>query len=397
MLRKIFKNIGPATLVTAAFVGPGTITVCTLAGAQFGYSLLWAMLLSIIATIILQEMAARLGLVTQKGLPELMNSSVPSKFLRFILMGLVLLAIAVGNAAYEAGNISGGSLGLEAIFGKQWCFPTLVGLMAFILLWTGSYKILERVLMGLVVLMGVSFIATAIAIGPELGPLIQGLLIPKIQSANFVTVVALVGTTVVPYNLFLHAALVKEKWNNTSDLRAVRMDTIISVVLGGLVSMAVIVAASALQGSSLENAVDLASALEPVYGTWATYVFSIGILAAGITSAITAPLAAAYVVKGFAGWNGGLKDFRFKAVWIIILVLGVVFSSLGWKPIKVIQLAQVANGLLLPIIALILVWLVNLKLLGRYRNNIWLNLAAIVTVGIALALGIKTLIKVFQG
>ncbi len=395
MLNKLFKNIGPATLIAAAFVGPGTVTICTLAGANYGYSLLWAMLLSIFATIILQEMAARLGLITGKGLPEILRGAISNKIIRITLIILVLAAIVVGNTAYEAGNLSGGVLGLQIIFGEQWYFPLLLGLIAFGLLFYGNYKVLEKVLISLVVIMGVSFIATAVAIGPDITEIFKGLLTPEINSNNILTIVGLIGTTVVPYNLFLHASLVSEKWNNRTDLSAVRKDTIISVVLGGLVSMSIIIAATALQGQQVSNGAALATALEPIYGSWATYVFSIGILAAGITSAITAPLAAAYVVKGCLGWKGNMKSWSFRAVWMFILIVGIVFSSIGLKPLDIITFAQIANGLLLPIIAILLLWLVNQKLLGSFSNNLWQNIIAFIVILIAIGLGAKTLFKVF--
>ncbi|WP_339685528.1 Nramp family divalent metal transporter [uncultured Nonlabens sp.] len=396
MFRNLFKNIGPATLIAAAFVGPGTVTVCTLAGANYGYSLLWALLLSIFATIILQEMAARLGLITGKGLPEILRSAISNKIIRVTLIVLVLAAIAVGNTAYEAGNLSGGVLGLQTIFGAQWYFPLLLGAIAFALLFYGNYKVLEKVLISLVVIMGASFIATAIAIGPDFKEVFQGLFTPQINSDNILTIVGLIGTTVVPYNLFLHASLVSEKWNMPSDLSAVRKDTVISVVLGGLVSMAIIIAATALQGTEVAGGAALASALEPVYGSWATYVFSVGILAAGITSAITAPLAAAYVVKGCLGWKGNMKSWSFRGVWIFILVIGVLFSSIGLKPLDIITFAQIANGLLLPIIAILLLWLVNQKLLGPFQNKLWQNIMAVIVILIAVILGAKTLLKVFE-
>ncbi|WP_292889404.1 Nramp family divalent metal transporter [Nonlabens sp.] len=396
MFRNLFKNIGPATLIAAAFVGPGTVTICTLAGANYGYSLLWALVLSIFATIILQEMAARLGLITGKGLPEILRSAISNKIIRTSLIVLVLAAIAVGNAAYEAGNISGGVLGLQTIFGAHWYFPLLLGTIAFGLLFYGNYKVLEKVLITMVVLMGASFIATAAAIGPDYKEVFQGLFTPQINSDNILTIVGLIGTTVVPYNLFLHASLVSEKWNLPSDLSAVRKDTVISVALGGLVSMAIIIAATALQGTEVAGGAALASALEPVYGSWATYVFSVGILAAGITSAITAPLAAAYVVKGCLGWKGTMKSWSFRGVWIFILVIGVLFSSIGLKPLDIITFAQIANGLLLPIIAILLLWLVNQKLLGSFQNKIWQNIMAVIVLLIAVILGVKTLLKVFE-
>lgn len=396
MLRKLFNNIGPGTLVAAAFIGPGTVTVCTVAGANYGYSLLWAMLLSIFATIVLQEMAARLGLITGKGLPEIMKSTISNKPIRMTLIILVLAAIAVGNTAYEAGNISGGVLGLNIMFGQQWYFPSLLGIVAFGLLFLGNYKILEKVLITLVVIMGLSFIVTAIAIGPDLAQIVKGLFKPQINNDNILTIVGLIGTTVVPYNLFLHASLVSEKWNHKEDLSAVRRDTIINVFLGGMVSICIIIAATTLQTSSVSSGASIAQALEPVFGAASTYIFSIGILAAGITSAITAPLAAAYVVKGCLGWQGTMKSWSFRAVWITILLIGVLFSSIGFKPLDIITFAQVANGILLPVIAILLFWLVNQKLLGNYQNKTWQNILVIIVINIALILGVKTLLKVFE-
>ncbi|MCD6542969.1 MAG: divalent metal cation transporter, partial [Flavobacteriaceae bacterium] len=114
-MKNLFKNIGPATLIAAAFIGPGTVTLCSIAGVEFGYYLLWAMLLSIIATIVLQEMAARLGIITQKGLSEVLRNEIKNPVFRVFSMILVISAIVIGNAAYEAGNISGGVLGLSTI------------------------------------------------------------------------------------------------------------------------------------------------------------------------------------------------------------------------------------------------------------------------------------------
>jgi len=177
-------------------------------------------------------------------------------------------------------------------------------------------------------------------------------------------------------------------------LKYVRWDTIISVVLGGIVSIAIIIAATGLQGQEISSPADLARSLEPVYGSWSTYIFSIGIIAAGITSAITAPLAAAYVVQGCLGWDKSLKNWRFRAVWMLVLGIGILFSSIGFKPLQVITFAQVANGLLLPIMALILLWLVNTSILGKFKNNIFLNVVAIGVVLITLFLGAKTIASV---
>ncbi len=394
----MFKKIGPGVLVAAAFIGPGTVTACTLAGVSFGYALLWAMLLSVIATLVLQEMAARLGIVTQKGLAEVIKAALPNKVSKYLVLGLILSAIVLGNAAYEAGNIGGATLGLEALFGTKFSnfYPLVIGVLAFVLLYIGNYKILERVLVSLVILMSLSFLVTAIITKPNMIGILKGLLVPSIPQDSILTIIALVGTTVVPYNLFLHASLVSEKWKHIDDLNTARKDTFIAIALGGLVSMAVIVAASTIKGGEISSALDLAKGLEPLYGDSAKYFMGIGLFAAGITSAITAPLAAAYVVNSCFGWQAGLKDFKFRSVWIFILGLGVFFLSFDIKPIEIIKFAQVANGILLPFIAIFLLWVVNkTAVLGKYKNTVFQNMMGIIIISLSVLLGLRSILKVF--
>ncbi|WP_159947077.1 Nramp family divalent metal transporter [Polaribacter septentrionalilitoris] len=406
MIKKWFKNIGPGTLVAAAFIGPGTVTICTLAGVNFGFNLLWAMLLSIIATIVLQEMAARLGIISQKGLSEVVREEVNNPFFKQFITLLILAAVVVGNASYEAGNISGGILGLETILGKHTIdfgsvslnvMSLLIGIVAFMLLYIGNYKFLEKALVTLVLLMSISFLITAIITKPNVLDILNGLFFPKFPERSILTIIGLVGTTVVPYNLFLHASLVKERWSKKEDLSLAKKDTLISIVLGGLVSMAIIVSAAAIQTTNITNAADLAKGLAPLYGEFAKYFLALGLFAAGITSAITAPLAAAYVAKGCLGWKVGLKSKKFRIVWMSILFLGVLFSSIGIKPIEIIKFAQVANGMLLPIIAGILLWIMNKKsVLGKFINSKTQNILGVVILAITIFLGVKGILKVFN-
>ncbi|WP_346882191.1 Nramp family divalent metal transporter [uncultured Algibacter sp.] len=406
MIKNWLKNIGPGPLVAAAFIGPGTVTVCTLAGVDFGFALLWAMVLSVIATIVLQEMSARLGIISQKGLSEVIRSEIKNPVFKVLAIILILSAIVVGNAAYEAGNISGGVLGLETIIGNQSIaisgyslnlLSLLIGIIAFALLYIGNYKVLEKVLVSLVILMSLAFLLTAIITKPNIYELLKGAFVPKFPDGSLLMVIALIGTTVVPYNLFLHASLVKEKWYNSKDLKYARKDTLIAVVLGGLVSMCIIVSAASIQKLDIHNASDLAKGLEPLFGSFAKYFLGLGLFAAGITSAITAPLAAAYVASGCLGWQGGLRSKKFRSVWIFILILGVLFSSLNIKPIDIIRFAQVANGVLLPIIAGFLIWIMNKSsILGVHKNNLKQNIFGSVILLISILLSVATLSKVFQ-
>ncbi len=306
-MKNPFRNIGPGILVAAAFIGPGTVTVCTLAGVQFGFALLWALTVSIVATIVLQETSARIGLVTQKGLSQVLRDELKNPVLRKFILALVLVAIVFGNAAYEAGNISGGVLGIQ-LAGVEGVFAVggisinvlslLLGMLAFFLLFLGNYKILERILLSLVILMSCSFIITAILTQPDWELIVKSALSPKLKTDQLFTVIALVGTTVVPYNLFLHASLVNQKWKDKNDLKYARTDTYLAIILGGFVSMCVVIAAAAIPGEKVDGLTGLAKSLTPLYGEWANYFIALGLFAAGLTSAITAPLAAAYVAEG---------------------------------------------------------------------------------------------------
>lgn len=393
----MLKKIGPGVLVAAAFIGPGTVTACTLAGVKFGYALLWAMFLSIIATVVLQEMAARLGIITQKGLADVIKSELKTKWIRHLVIGIILGAIVIGNAAYEAGNIGGATLGLEAIFGTDHLtyYPVIIGLCAFMLLYIGNYKLLEKVLVSLVILMSLSFVVTAIITKPNLVQIAKGLFVPTVPKDGILAIIALVGTTVVPYNLFLHASLVSEKWKSPEDLKSVRNDTYISIALGGVVSMCIIIAATTIQGETINNVMDLAKGLQPLYGNAAKYFMGVGLFAAGVTSAITAPLAAAYVANSCFGWKVGLKHFKFKLVWMIILGVGVGFLFFGYTPIEIIKFAQVANGILLPLIAVFLLWVVNkAAVMGKNKNTTIQNIAGLLIIGLAVILGLKSIFKV---
>lgn len=399
-------SIGPGALVAAAFIGPGTVTTCTISGSSFGYTLLWALTLSIVATAVLQEMSARLGLISGKGLAESIKQELKRPWLKWLAITLILSAIVIGNSAYEAGNISGGVLGLNTILPDATIqvgpsnlnlFIPLIGSIAFALLFIGNYKIIERVLIALVILMSCSFLITAILTNPNLIDVIKGMFIPKQPDGSLFTIIGLIGTTVVPYNLFLHASLVNERWKGASDLPKARKDTYISIILGGVISIAIVICAAAITSGEVKNGADLAKALEPTFGSSANYLLGIGLFAAGITSAITAPMAAAYVAKGCFGWNGNLKSWNFRAVWIIILVIGVSVAMTDFKPIEVIQFAQIANGLLLPVIAIFLLWIVNKPaIMGEYVNSRIQNTLGLIIIAITLILCFKTFVKVFE-
>ncbi|MDB9998924.1 Nramp family divalent metal transporter [Porticoccaceae bacterium] len=396
------RKFGPGLLVTAAFIGPGSVATASAVGANFGFVLLWALLFSLIATIVLQEMAARLGLVSGEGLSQALRTTFKNPLLSRIAVLLVVSAIGIGNAAYEAGNISGAALGLQSLTALPiWLCAILMGGLAALLLGGGGYRLLEPVLILLVLMMSAVFVVTMLLIDIDYGAMFSGLLIPSIPTGSALTVIALIGTTVVPYNLFLHASLVQEKWRGVERRQAIaesRTDTIVSIGLGGLITLAVMStsAVAFFQTEVAFSASSLATQLEPVLGSAANSFFAFGLLAAGLTSAITAPLAAAYAVSGALGWPASFADRRFRGVWMLVLLVGTLFAALGTKPIAAIIFAQAANGLLLPVTAIFLLIIMNRKgLLGEYRNGFVSNILGVAVVITVTGLGLFNIARLF--
>ena len=398
MKRKL--SFGPGALVAAAFIGPGTVTACTLAGANFGFALVWALVFATVATIILQEMTVRLGILGGSGLGEALVAPGTPVILKWGAILLVLAALALGNAAYEAGNITGGALGLRAILGEgegvQRTAALVTGLLAAIVLAVGRYKMLERFLIGLVILMSLAFAASLVLVRPDIGAMLGGLR-PTLPDGSLLTAMALIGTTIVPYNLFLHAAAVRERWkeNTEAGLSAAIADTRVSVGLGGLISILVLsTAAASLFGAGIviSSGADLAIALEPAYGPAARILVGAGLCAAGLSSAITAPLATAYAICEVTGRPK--TGWLFKGIALTIVAIGLGVALLGIRPVELILVAQVANGLLLPVVATFLLITMNRKsVLGDYTNGPLRNALGLLVVLIAAFLGLRLILR----
>ena len=406
MLKKLFKNLGPGPLIAAAFIGPGTVTLCTLAGVKFGMSLLWTLLIAVLASITLQSMAVKIGIIGKKSITEALKDEISNPIIKYIIITLIFMTILLGNTAYEAGNISGAVMGLETLFGqikidfKDFSLnihAIIIGLLAGALLWIGKYRIIERCLIGLVIIMSIAFLFTAIATRPSLLSVLSGLLSFKAPAGSLLTIIGLVGTTIVPYNLFLHAELVKEKWNDKGDLKFALKDLIIALGLGGLISLSIVITASSIKATDINTVGDLALGLESVFGTFSRHFLAIGLFAAGITSTITAPLAAAYVVCGCLGLSTNLQSNYFKFIWLSIILFGVFFSATDLKLITIIQFAQITNGVLLPIMVGLLLWMVNKSsLLGNFKNNNSQNAIGFTIIVVSLFLSLRTLFLIFQ-
>lgn len=235
-------------------------------------------------------------------------------------------------------------------------------------------------------------------IKPNIFSILNGF-VPSFPENSVYLILALVGTTVVPYNLFLHSAAVKEKWDSTCHLNEVNKDLLISIPLGGVISIAIVVTSAVAfyeKGIVPENGAQLAQQLRPLFGPVTNFLFGTGLFAAGLSSALTAPYAAAFASSGILGWKGGYDSKGFKAVWLGVILVGLIISSLKLKPLAVIVFSQAANGLVLPVASIfLLIVLNNRKKMGNLANNIKQNILGVVIILIVSCLGFWNLIKLF--
>lgn len=393
-MTKRIKGFGPGAMIAAAFIGPGTVTTATLAGGNFGFTLLWAIAFSIVATLTLQEMTARLGAVAQVGLGEAIAARTSNTLFRWPSALLVIAAIVIGNAAYEAGNITGAGAGLPGwtvSFLNIW--PLVIGAVAFFILNREGSKFLEQTLGLLVLAMALVFLGTALVVQPSLADIMRGLLIPRMPENAGLIVLGIIGTTVVPYNLYLHASVIKRHSRDGLTLADARRDIQISVIGGGIITLCIAVTAAAvLHGGPTPTSsfTQLAPTLAPLLGQASFAVLGLGFFAAGLSSAITAPLAAAYAVTEVLNLAAEQRDRVFKWTWRLVLAFGVIVASLSLKPIELIVFAQFTNGLLLPITAAFILWIANdSELLGNYRNSLLNNVMGFFVLTVACGLGLR--------
>ena len=373
------------SVISAAFIGPGTVTTAASAGARHGLDLLWALVFSTLACLVLQEASARLTVVSGRDLGEAIRERFSRGALGVVVPVSVLAAIVLGCAAYEAGNLLGGVAGAVLATGLSRTALTLgAGALAFALLWLGTTHAVPRVLGGVVAFMGVAFLLTATRLGPDPAALVRGSILPSLPPGSPLLVMGLIGTTVVPYNLFLGSGIARGQ-----KLGELRFGLSVAVVLGGLISMAVLVVGTAVDPPLTFDA--LGQALRARLGGWAESLFAYGLLAAGLSSAITAPLAAAVAARSLlpgTGAAGGRPEgsWRYRGVWLFVLLTGLGFGLAEVQPIPAIILAQVLNGVLLPFVAAFLLLLVNdVRLMGREGlngpvSNAAMSLVVVVTV-----------------
>ena len=396
------KSSVQGIIITAAFVGPGTITTASIAGATLGYQVVWAIIFSIIATSTIQLMAKRLGQNSGQGLSEAALRLSTNKFSKILIGGLIICAIGIGNATYQGGNITGAALGLSTLTQldiRVWSI--VLGIIAGGLLLSKKHNVIEVVLVSLVALMSLVFVSVMYIAETNWQEMMAGLNPLNTDFSQITIILAIIGTTIVPYNLYLQSGMqaaneqnsksLSDDSNHKKNLQKSDWPLFASIGVGGIITLAIVSCAATTffaQNIAL-NAGNIAVQFQPLLGDSAQIFFAIGLFSAGITSAITAPLAAGYAIAGVFGWQQNLETKAFRTTCLTVLVVGTVLASIGFKPLNLIVMAQVTNALLLPISVLILLIACNKKdIMGDYTNGSILNAMGLLV--LILLIGLST-------
>lgn len=393
------KSVGPGMLIVGSFIGPGTVTSSTRAGAGYGYELLWCVVFSVVAVIVMQGMAARLGIVTQRGLAENLIEDLKERpLLKGLMVSLVALAIILGGVAYMSGDLTGTAIGVSALTGipSHIVAPLWGVCILFLTAHNNPIKWLETLLGICVAVMAFVFVVTMFVVTPDWGAVAAGL-IPTVPPGAIMTCVALIGTTVVPYNLFIHTTSAHQTWKDPDDIPLSQFDVFTSMTVGGIVTAAILVSAgTVMYGMDVRSAIDMAEQLKPLLGSLAVPFMAIGLIAAGISSAVITPLGVSYVLAGLFGWKMDKSDRRFLATNIIIVLCGIVGSATGYNPITIIMAAQAVNGVFLPVSVITLLYLASKRsVMGDYRNNALQILLGAGVFLISLIIGVSSILSLF--
>ncbi|MEM1407278.1 MAG: divalent metal cation transporter [Bacteroidota bacterium] len=383
-IKKRISSILLWSVISAAFIGPGTLAASSAAGASYKYSLIWSLVFATVACLILQEMAARISIVTGSDLSKILKQNL-NPFPAF----LIGFAVIVGCAAYEAGNILGALSGFSVLIpADRFLLISAIGAGAIVLLALGGKSVIIRVLGFLVALMGAGFVIVALKSSPSLSQILSGT-IPSIPEGSEWLTLALIGTTIVPYNIYLGSGLSKGQ-----TLKEMRVGLAISIVFGGFISIAILIAAT--QINSMNSFLDMARLMGNSLGDWAYLLLGAGLFAAGFTSTVTAPMAAGIITEGlFAKHEFSLRWY--KTGWLAVLSVGLLFGFLDVKPIPVIVAAQALNGFILPLLGIILVITANdFQTMQDKVNSTFLNVMAFVVLEVLLLLGLNSLWNVID-
>jgi len=384
--------MGPGLIAGIAGNDAGGITTYSVLGAETGLGLLWIFPITIVILAIVQEMAARLGVVTGQGLSDLIRDRFGVRWTVF-----AMLVLLVANVANTVAEFSGAAAALEIFGVPRWLTVPVVGLAIWALVLFASYRTVERVFLSVMVVF-LAYVASAFLAGPDWGEVGAALVRPSLDLTPPVVLlmVAVVGTTITPYMQFYLQSAVAEKGIGEEELRLEQADAVGGAIWTNIIAVFIVVATASTifaAGGSISTAEDAARALGPVAGELSTALFAIGLFGASVLAATIMPISTAFVICEAFGWESGVdkrfEDARpFFGIYTFVLGLGALLVLIpGLDLLPLIVASQYLQGLLLPVVLVFMVVLVNDgRIMGHHRNGRVANVLAWGAVALVIAL-----------
>ncbi|MFV0590555.1 MAG: Nramp family divalent metal transporter [Draconibacterium sp.] len=401
--REIFKFIGPGLLVTVGFIDPGNWASNLAAGANFGYSLLWMVTLSTIMLIVLQHNVAHLGIATGLCLSEAAAIYVKKRHARWLLSSAMLASVSTSLA-----EILGGAIAVHLLFDiPVRADALLVTIFVFIMLFTNSYRMIEKWIIAFVSVIGLSFLYELSLVNIDWNAAVKGWTTPSFPSGSMVIIMSVLGAVVMPHNLFLHSEIIQSRqWNLQDDkiikkqLRYEYLDTLISMIIGWAINSAMIILAAATFFQTKTPVTELEQAnslLAPLLGKHAAFVFAVALLFAGISSTITSGMAAGTIFAGMYKEPYDIKDNHSRLGVSISLLIALIIIFLISNPFNGLIISQMCLSIQLPFTIFLQVYLTSSeKVMGKYKNSTFSKIL-LYSLGVIVAvLNIALFISMFQ-
>lgn len=376
----ILKHIGPGLLVTVGFIDPGNWASNFAAGSEFGYTLLWVVTLSTLMLIVLQHNVAHLGIVTGLCLSEAATKYCPRWVSRPLLGSAVLASISTSLA-----EILGGAIALEMLLDIPLIWGSiLTTLFAIILLFTNSYKKIERAIISFVSVIGLSFLYELFLVKIDWTEAARAWVVPSIPEGSMLIIMSVLGAVVMPHNLFLHSEVIQSRQFNKKDKTEMKKalkyefyDTLFSMIVGWAINSAMILLAAAAffkSGILVEELQQAQSLLAPLLGNQAGIIFALALLMAGISSTITSGMAAGSIFAGIYDEPYNIKDIHSRVGILISLGIALALIFFIRNPFKGLILSQMILSVQLPFTVFLQIGLTSSKkIMGEYANSRWSN------------------------
>jgi manganese transport protein len=402
-LKQFLSFLGPGFLVTVGFIDPGNWATNIKGGSQFGYQLLWVITLSTLMLIIIQHMAAKLGIATGKSLAVNIRERFPAPISAFLGMTIVLAC-----AATDVAELIGGAIGFNLLFGLPlWAGAPLTVILKVFLVVSQRYHRLETIIIGFLGIIACCYLVELVIVKPDWAAVAPAFVIPHVNRSSIYVAMAILGAVVMPHNIFLHSNVIhSRKWGISEEdkkklLQYEKFDTLTAMILGWVINSAMIIVAAAVfsKNNMVITSIEQASAtLRPLAGPLAGLLFAVALVFAGVGSSITSSMAEANVITGFLGKPEDPRTLLYRISVFVTAIPSFVIILLGMDTFKILILSQVVLSIQLPFTLIpLLILCRSRKVMGGFRSGTGEFVAAVIISAIVIALNIYLIYSTLTG